>query len=149
MSTDPQGAVTGEEPGIEQGTYEVIRDRLLGHGRALSTTAKALNEQRIEIFGGAKLEVLGSQRMRTENNCVPRDILAVGDRLLLHLIPAVTEHTRKPLGCFRLLARRGIDVDEAARKRHRVDRPSCFHQACSTSVRWARPITRATPSRAT
>ena len=67
---------------IEQGTYEVIRDRLLQHGRTLAARAESLNTRRIELFGGMQLAVIGNVRIRTENNCVPRDILPIGDSLL-------------------------------------------------------------------
>ncbi len=69
-------------PSIERGTYEVIRERLLGSGRELSQKAEALNASRLEMFGGTQLAVSGSERLRTENNCVPRDIVAIGNRLL-------------------------------------------------------------------
>jgi len=64
------------------GSYEVIRQRLAGHGRELSAAARALNEQRQELFGGTELAVLGTERVRTENNCVPVDIVQVGGLML-------------------------------------------------------------------
>ena len=44
--------------------------------------AGSLNQRRIEVFGGTELAVVGNVRIRTENNCIPRDIAQVGDRLL-------------------------------------------------------------------
>ena len=67
---------------LEKGTYEVLRDRLLANGKALSARAEALNTKRIGIFGGMEMGLLGSDRIRTHNNCVPRDIVEVGNRLL-------------------------------------------------------------------
>ncbi|MGN6186013.1 MAG: DNA repair ATPase, partial [Thermoanaerobaculia bacterium] len=67
---------------IEQGTYEVLRERLAGNGKALAAKAERLNKRRIELFGGAEMALLGSDRIRTENNCVPRDIVEVGGLLL-------------------------------------------------------------------
>jgi MoxR-like ATPase len=67
---------------IEQGTYEILRDRLLASGKDLSTRAAALNKRRLEVFGGYEMALLGSDRIRTENNCVPRDIVEVGGLLL-------------------------------------------------------------------
>ena len=67
---------------IERGTYEIIRDRLLGHGKVLAERADTLNEKRLELFGSTDLAVLGNERIRTENNCVPRDIKEVGNYLL-------------------------------------------------------------------
>src|SRR5688500_18282106 len=67
---------------IDQGTYEVIRTRLSAHGRTLADKAKSLNQRRIQTFGGMEMALLGSDRIRTENNCVPRDIVEVGSNLL-------------------------------------------------------------------
>ncbi|HYH10669.1 MAG TPA: DNA repair ATPase [Thermoanaerobaculia bacterium] len=62
---------------IEQGTYELLRDRLSGHGKALSARAASLNAKRIATFGGAEMALLGSDRIRTDNNCVPRDVVSI------------------------------------------------------------------------
>jgi len=67
---------------IEQGTYEVIRTRLSAHGKTLAAKAKSLNTRRIEVFGGLELALLGSDRIRTDNNCIPRDIVEAGGLLL-------------------------------------------------------------------
>ncbi len=67
---------------IERGTYEVIRERLAAHGKTLAAKAASLNKRRIEVFGGTEMALLGSDRIRTENNCVPRDIVEVGELLL-------------------------------------------------------------------
>jgi MoxR-like ATPase len=67
---------------IEQGTYELLRDRLSSHGKTLSARAASLNAKRIATFGGAEMALLGSDRIRTDNNCVPRDIVEVGGLLL-------------------------------------------------------------------
>ena len=40
MSTDQTG------PEIERGTYEIIRDRLIGHGKTLAERAEELNKKR-------------------------------------------------------------------------------------------------------
>ncbi|MBI5549212.1 MAG: DNA repair ATPase, partial [Deltaproteobacteria bacterium] len=72
-----------EEPGLEGGSYEVIRRRLLEQARALGEKADALNARRKELFGGTELQVVGNARVRTENNCVPRDIVSLGERLLV------------------------------------------------------------------
>ena len=67
---------------IEGGAYEIIRARLLAQGRELGERNDKLNAKRIEVFGGTEMSVLGQLRIRTENNCVPRDIVPLGDRLL-------------------------------------------------------------------
>ena len=64
------------------GAYELIRKRLLEQGQALEKKVKSLNQQREAEFGQSGMEVIGRVRVRTENNCVPRDIARVGDHLL-------------------------------------------------------------------
>jgi hypothetical protein len=78
----PDEASAREGDRLEDGTYEVVRARLLEQGRALSNKAQELNRRRLELFGGSELRMVASERVRTENNCVPRDIVAVGDQLL-------------------------------------------------------------------
>jgi len=69
-------------PAVEQGAYELIRRRLEEQGGELFAKAKALNEQREASFGSTRMEVVGSARIRTENNCVPRDINHVAGQLI-------------------------------------------------------------------
>ncbi|MEW5738713.1 MAG: DNA repair ATPase [Myxococcota bacterium] len=74
---------TQAEPALAGGSYEVIRERLLATAKTLSERAEALNARRKQEFGGQELSVLGSDRVRTENNCVPRDAVPVGPYLLM------------------------------------------------------------------
>ncbi len=64
------------------GAYEIIRKRLESQGSGLKHKAERLNARRLETFGSTELAVAGSLRVRTEHNCVPRDIVAVGELLL-------------------------------------------------------------------
>ncbi|MEP4679715.1 MAG: DNA repair ATPase, partial [Lentilitoribacter sp.] len=66
----------------EGGAYEVIRSRLTEQASALKQKVDVLNQARIDEFGQAKLDVLSRVRVRTENNCVARDIVPVGDSIL-------------------------------------------------------------------
>ncbi|GCB43922.1 DNA repair ATPase [Streptomyces sp. NL15-2K] len=68
--------------GPDTGTYEVLRDRLTAQAAELGRRAEALNARRIEEFGSTRLELTSTERLRTEHNCVPRDIVSVGDTLL-------------------------------------------------------------------
>jgi hypothetical protein len=70
------------EPQLERGAYEIIRDRLSGQAKRLAQKANALNAQRLELFGRTEFSLLGTERVRTENNCVPRDVVQVGGHLL-------------------------------------------------------------------
>ncbi|WP_433530711.1 DNA repair ATPase [Micromonospora sp. CA-263727] len=64
------------------GSYEVLRRRLDGQAVELSRRAEALNSRRLEVFGGTELRLLSTERIRTEHNCVPRDIVSVGGLML-------------------------------------------------------------------
>jgi DNA repair ATPase/ATPase family protein associated with various cellular activities (AAA) len=66
----------------EGGGYEVIRARLLAQAAELEQKAEALNARRKEIFGGSELALVANERVRTENNCRARDLVAVGEHLL-------------------------------------------------------------------
>ncbi|HLM75932.1 MAG TPA: DNA repair ATPase, partial [Polyangiaceae bacterium] len=75
-------ATTGSE-GLDGGSYEVIRARLVAQAKELADRTHALNARRQKTFGGTELAVVANERVRTENNCVPADILQVGGHLLL------------------------------------------------------------------
>ncbi|MGW0609066.1 DNA repair ATPase [Streptomyces sp. NPDC002788] len=68
--------------GLDAGTYEVLRDRLTAQAAELARRAQALNARRTEEFGSTRLELTSTESLRTEHNCVPRDIVSVGDTLL-------------------------------------------------------------------
>lgn len=98
MSTDPQAETTeasADQEGAEQAdqrgegsadvrgsNYEVIRDRLEDQATELRDRADQLNDKRREVFGGTEMTVAGQVTIRTENNCIPQDIVNIGGRLL-------------------------------------------------------------------
>ncbi|MFD0519457.1 DNA repair ATPase [Paractinoplanes durhamensis] len=67
---------------LDAGTYEVLRARLGAQAKELAARAETLNDKRVETFGGRQMSLLGTERVRTENNCVPRDIAHVGGSML-------------------------------------------------------------------
>lgn len=67
---------------VDGGNYEVIRRRLVERGAELLRRAEQLNARRQQVFGGTELKVIATERVRTDNNCVPRDIVAIGELLL-------------------------------------------------------------------
>ena len=69
-------------PQLESGTYEILRNRLKGHGDELRQRLHRLNEARKEVFGSIDLRLLSTERITTEHNCEPRDMVAVGNRFL-------------------------------------------------------------------
>lgn len=67
---------------LEGGSYEVIAARLVEQAKELGRRTDALNERRQQVFGGTEISVVANERVRTENNCNPRDIVQVGGRLV-------------------------------------------------------------------
>ncbi|SKA86357.1 ATPase family associated with various cellular activities (AAA) [Prosthecobacter debontii] len=70
-------------PQLEAGAYEVIRQRLDKHGAELQRRLESLNEDRKKEFGGIDTALLATTRLTTDNNCVPRDMVAVGAKRFL------------------------------------------------------------------
>jgi hypothetical protein len=62
---------------MNNGTYEVIKSRLKSQGDDLIAKAEKLNSVRKEVFGSIESKLLSSERVLTENNCVPRDMAPV------------------------------------------------------------------------
>lgn len=67
---------------LESGTYEILRNRLRGHGDELRSRLNSLNENRKAVFGSIDLKLLNTERITTEHNCVPRDMVSVGNHFL-------------------------------------------------------------------
>lgn len=64
------------------GSYELLKQRLAVQGEALLTKTRQLNADRLAEFGRSEQSLILRTRARTENNCVARDIVRIGDRLL-------------------------------------------------------------------
>lgn len=84
------------EISLESSTYEIIRNRLSGHGRELRSRLDQLNRLRKEVFGSIETELLSTERITTSHNCVSRDMMAVGNKFIfgynVHLgLKSVTE----------------------------------------------------------
>ncbi len=65
----------------------MLRDRLTARAAELARRAEALNRRRAEEFGAPELRLTATERLRTERTAVPRDVVAVGDVLLLGYEP--------------------------------------------------------------
>ena len=72
----PAGAA---KDGLDARTYEVLRQRLAEQTKELTRRADALNTRRLEVFGTTELRLVGAERIRTVNNCVPRDVVSIPD----------------------------------------------------------------------
>lgn len=75
-------AEAGGREALAGGNYELIRRRLIAQAGELQTLTEALDARRKATFGSTELTVVGNERVRTEHNCVPRDIANVNGHLL-------------------------------------------------------------------
>jgi len=68
---------------LEGGAYEVIRARLDQSAQSLTDRLALLNIDRQSVFGAIQTTLVSTERVTTEHNCVPRDIIAVGENRFL------------------------------------------------------------------
>lgn len=66
---------------LDAGAYSIIRERLQKHGKSLQSRLKELNDARREVFGATQTQLIGNERISTENNCLARDIVPMGNDL--------------------------------------------------------------------
>lgn len=64
---------------LNKDTYEIIRGRLKTHANELQSRISKLNESRKEVFGALETKLIANNRILTENNCIPRDIISFGN----------------------------------------------------------------------
>lgn len=88
-------------------TYELIKKRLIEQGSRLDTQTQNLNQARLDEFGNSQMQVLARTRVRTENNCIARDMVQVGDYLLfgynVHMGLKQETHINDVLSLYRLV----------------------------------------------
>ena len=77
-----QDAAQTERMVADSGSYELLKKRLATQGEALLAKARSLNEARLAEFGRSEQALVLRTRARTENNCVARDIVRIGELLL-------------------------------------------------------------------
>lgn len=65
--------------GLDAGTYEIIQSRLQKQKTELQQRLSKLNESRKEVFGSLETKLIATDRINTENNCIPRDIISLGE----------------------------------------------------------------------
>ncbi len=68
---------------LDGGAYEIIRNRLLTQGNALQSSLGELNQSRKDIFGSIETTILSTERISTQNNCIPRDMVSIGRNLFI------------------------------------------------------------------
>ncbi|MFD2564031.1 DNA repair ATPase [Aquimarina rubra] len=64
---------------LDGGTYEIIQNRLQKQKGELQSRLTQLNDARKEVFGSVETKLIANNRINTENNCIARDIVTIGD----------------------------------------------------------------------
>ncbi|RMG59255.1 MAG: AAA family ATPase, partial [Bacteroidetes bacterium] len=82
MSEIAPSVTPPESVQLEGGTYEIIRKRLNAQGTELRRRLDRLNQRRKEVLGALEMRLLANDRITTANNCIPRDMVAVGEQFL-------------------------------------------------------------------
>ncbi|MBN1468517.1 MAG: DNA repair ATPase [Fusobacteriaceae bacterium] len=62
--------------------YGIIRNRLIEKSSELKGKIDKLNNNRIEIFGKKENRILKNLNILTSNNCIPRDIFSLGNKVI-------------------------------------------------------------------
>lgn len=78
-SIDNREIDKNENKDMESSTYEVIKNRLIKQGEDLKGKIERLNLARKDVFGSIDTSLLSSERIITENNCVPSDMAPIED----------------------------------------------------------------------
>ncbi|QDV25082.1 DNA repair ATPase [Aureliella helgolandensis] len=68
---------------LGSGTYDVLRNRLREAANELRERFEQLNAARSDVFGNIETKLCSTAHVSTDHNCVPRDLLSIGDCLLL------------------------------------------------------------------
>ena len=64
---------------LDGGTYEIIQSRLQKQKQNLQERLQQLNDARKHVFGTIETKLIANDRINTENNCIARDIVSLGN----------------------------------------------------------------------
>ena len=64
---------------LDGGTYEIIQNRLQKQKKELLNRLQLLNGSRKEVFGTVETKLIANDRINTDNNCIARDIISIGN----------------------------------------------------------------------
>ena len=65
---------------LAAGTYEVLRNRLRDAATDLHSRLAKLNVSRADVFGNIETKLISTERVTTEHNCIPRDLVSIRDQ---------------------------------------------------------------------
>jgi hypothetical protein len=82
MTQEVENAQAAPELELDGSTYAIIRSRLNGQAKQLRERLDKLNEARREVFGTIETKLLSTERITTDHNCIPRDMVAIGKQFI-------------------------------------------------------------------
>lgn len=82
-SRKPLGPANNMTDSLASGTYEVLRGRMREAAEDLRGRFQRLNTARGQVFGNIETKLCGTAHVSTSHNCVPRDLLSIGELLVL------------------------------------------------------------------
>ncbi len=111
---------------LQVSTYEVLRKRLQDGAAQLRERFQRLNELRAEVFGNVETRLLSTLHVTTEHNCIPRDLVSVGQHVLLgYNVQFGLKSEVQPsdvLGLYRIDGEQAVSVPLTAWTNDRFDR---------------------------
>lgn len=81
-NTNTHEEAPGRPVELEAGTYEILSKRLQINGQQLREKLNLLNQSRKEVFGSIDTELLTTERVTTENNCIPFDMIPINNHFI-------------------------------------------------------------------
>ncbi|MEL7020699.1 MAG: DNA repair ATPase, partial [Bacteroidota bacterium] len=81
MNTTPIN--TADTAVLDAGTYEIIQQRLQTQTTELRGRLAQLNEMRKTVFGAIETQLVANERIHTQNHCIARDMVAIGNWCVL------------------------------------------------------------------
>jgi hypothetical protein len=94
-----------DEITLEGGAYEIIQNRLKNQGKELRSKLDSLNQGRKEVFGSIETKLLNADRITTDNNCIARDMVAIGPLFIFgYNVHIGLKSEIKPLDVFSVYA---------------------------------------------
>ncbi len=63
-------------------TYEILQNRLQQQTQQLRERLQQLNQARQEVFGAIETKLIATERIHTEHNCVPYDMVPLDTKFL-------------------------------------------------------------------
>lgn len=108
-------ATPGDESGsdtVRSGSYDLLRRRVATQVSELERVAQDIDATRVEAFGSVGLSLSGADRLASDLACLPRDIVRIGDLLLLGFNIDVELSVQLPEQVFALYSVADINSDK-------------------------------------